>query len=183
MQRRLFEIRRSSIDGRGAFALRRIPKGTRIVEYTGDRISPSEADRRQERKRSERTYFFTVNSRVVIDASHRGSRARFINHSCEPNCASTVEKGRVYIEAVRDIEPGEELSYDYRLVIDGSGWRESGAEFPCYCGTANCRHTLLYVPKRSLAEARRELGARRNGAPAAAPRTAGARNGARPPVR
>src|SRR5262245_39334710 len=129
MQRNLFEIRTSSIDRRGGFALRHIPKGTRIVEYTGDRITPREADLRQDRKRSERTYFFTVNSRVVIDASHRGSRARFINHSCEPNCASTVDKGRVYIESTRDIEPGEELTYDYRLVIDNTTWQQSGAEF------------------------------------------------------
>ena len=173
MQRKLFEIRRSAIDGRGGFALRAIPKGTRIVEYTGDRITPSEADRRQERKRSERTYFFTVNSRVVIDASHRGSRARFINHSCEPNCASTVEKSRVYIEATRDIEPGEELSYDYRLVIDESNWRESGAEYPCLCGKPLCRHTLLYVPKASVAKARAMF----------SPNGKNGKNGARPAVR
>lgn len=170
---RLFEIRGSKIHGRGGFALQPIPKGTRLVEYTGEVISAAEADRRAERRRSERTYLFTINSRKLVDATHRGSRARFINHSCNPNCESTIERGRVYIDASRDIAPGEELTYDYQLVIDDSTWQESGAEYPCHCGAANCRRTLLTVPKRSWALARAMFAPARNGH----------RNGAAPSVR
>jgi len=168
---RLFEIRRSKIHGRGGFALQPIPKGTRLVEYTGEIITSAEADRRSERSRSERTYLFTINSRKLVDATRRGSRARFINHSCEPNCESTVERGRVYIEAARDIEPGEELTYDYQLTIDGSTWQKSGADYPCLCGKPLCRRTLLMVPTRSRARARAMFAPSRNG------------NGAKPSVR
>jgi SET domain-containing protein len=160
---RLFEIRRSKIHGRGAFALTHIPKGTRLVEYTGEIITPGEADRRAERSRSERTYLFTINSRKLVDATHRGSRARYINHSCEPNCSSTVEKGRVWIDAERDIEPGEELTYDYQLIIDDSNWQKSGADYPCLCGKPKCRRTLLHVPKASWPKARAMFAPSRNG--------------------
>jgi hypothetical protein len=168
---RLFEIRSSKIHGKGGFALQPIPKGTRLVEYTGEIITPGEADRRAERSRSERTYLFTINSRKLVDATRRGSRARFINHSCEPNCSSTVERGRVYIEAERDIEPGEELTYDYQLIIDDSNWRKSGAEYPCKCGKPKCKRTLLHVPKNKWAEARAMFAPSRNG------------NGSKPKVR
>src|SRR5512135_2830277 len=115
MRNKLFGVRPSSIQGLGAFALAAIPEGTRIIEYRGERISPAEADRRYDDDASEhpRVLLFSVNSRTVIDAGVGGNEAQFINHSCEPNCEAVTEKRRVFIEALRDITPGEELLYDY----------------------------------------------------------------------
>ena len=113
----LYEVRRSGIHGRGVYAARPIPKGTRIVEYLGERISHKQADDRYEAKGQDdgHTFLFVVNSRVVIDAGVDGNDARFINHSCDPNCDTVIEGGRVFIESLRDIEFGEELGYEYGL--------------------------------------------------------------------
>ena len=107
----LYLVRRSKIHGNGVYAARDIPKGTRIVEYLGERISHAQADARYEEKGQDdgHTFLFVVSSKVVIDAGVDGNDARFINHSCDPNCETVIEGGRVFIEALRDIRPGEEL--------------------------------------------------------------------------
>src|SRR5690242_18595937 len=94
-----FELRRSSIQGRGAFATRAIRKGTRIIEYTGERISPQEADRRYDDGGMGRhhTFLFSIDSKTCIDAAVDGNDARFINHSCAPNCEAIDEKKRIFI--------------------------------------------------------------------------------------
>ncbi|MGQ0537394.1 MAG: SET domain-containing protein, partial [Gemmatimonadaceae bacterium] len=98
-----FAIRRSRIQGRGAFATRRIKKGERLIEYLGERISWKEADRRyaDAHMRRHHTFLFAVTRRTVIDAAVAGNDARFINHSCEPNCEAVDENGRIFIEALR----------------------------------------------------------------------------------
>src|SRR5215475_9960149 len=104
------EVRNSQVHGRGVFATRRIVKGERIIEYLGERVSHDEADRRYEMKEENdsHTFLFIVDSKTVIDAGVDGNEARFFNHSCDPNCESVVEKRRVFIEALRTIEPGDE---------------------------------------------------------------------------
>src|SRR5262245_45863771 len=104
-RRRRFAVRRSSIHGRGVFALTRIARGARLIEYTGERMSHKEADHRysSEDDGSAHTMLFAVNDDVVIDATHRGSSARWINHACAPNCEANEENGRVFIDAARDI--------------------------------------------------------------------------------
>lgn len=144
-----FEIRASPIQGQGAFALRRIRKGSRIIEYTGERISPEEADRRYDDDAMERphTFLFTVSRRTIVDAAVGGNDARFINHSCEPNCEAVIDGGRIFIEALRTIQPGEELTYDYQLERPGPYRKEWRQRYACRCGAPNCRGTLLLPPK------------------------------------
>jgi uncharacterized protein len=142
---RRFAVRSSGIHGRGVFALRRIRKGERIIEYTGERISHKVADRRYGKlhETSPHTMLFTVDDHVVIDATVDGNSARWINHSCQPNCETSDEDGRIYIEALRDIRPGEELTYDYRMYLDEPHTAKAKRENPCRCGAKRCRGTLL----------------------------------------
>ena len=111
-------MRNSRVHGRGCFALRRIPKGTRIIEYKGERISPREADRRYDEDVMDvpHTFLFTVDKKTVIDAGRHGNSARWINHSCDPNCDAVIDGGRIWIEVIRDIESGEELRSEERRV-------------------------------------------------------------------
>jgi SET domain-containing protein len=141
----ILELRPSSIQGLGAFAFRPIAKGTRIIEYLGERITHEEADERYDDDAMERphTFLFIVNKKIVIDAAHQGNEARFINHCCDPNCEAIVEAGRVFIEAVRDISPGAELTYDYHLERPGRYRVEWKGRYACHCGAPSCRGTLL----------------------------------------
>ncbi|MBW4049969.1 MAG: SET domain-containing protein [Proteobacteria bacterium] len=157
----LFEVRRSAVHGRGAFALRRIRKGTRIIEYLGERVSHAEADRRYESKEANdaHTFLFIVDSRTVIDAGVAGNDARFFNHSCNPNCESVTEKRRVFIEATRTIQPGEEMTYDYQIQRDEDDPPGIDEVFACRCGFAQCRGTMLWppdAPKRASPKAKRK---------------------------
>lgn len=142
------EVRQSPIHGFGVFALRKIRKGTRIIEYLGERISNEEADSRYDDDAMEQThtFLFTVDDDTVIDATREGNDARYINHSCEPNCESICERGRIFIHAIRTIQPGEELSYDYRLERGGEYRPEWEARYACRCGARHCRGTLLAPP-------------------------------------
>jgi hypothetical protein len=142
-------VRDSNVHGRGVFATRRIEKGERIVEYLGERVSHDEADRRYELKdeNDSHTFLFIVDSKTVIDAGTEGNDARFFNHSCDPNCESVVEKRRVFIEALRGIEPGEEMTYDYQIYRDHDDPENIDEIFACRCGFANCRGTMLWPPE------------------------------------
>jgi uncharacterized protein len=150
MRKAAFEIRPSPIQGCGAFATRRIRKGTRLIEYTGERITPSEADARYDDDRSEHPHvlLFTVDKRTVIDAGVGGNEARYFNHSCEPNCEAVTEKGRVYFETLRTIAAGEELTYDYQLERGGWHTAEWERRYACRCGAFTCRGTMLAPPPR-----------------------------------
>jgi uncharacterized protein len=146
----LIEVRRSDVHGLGVFAAKQIPKGARIIEYVGERVSHDEADRRYEEKdaNDSHTFLFIVDSKTVIDAGVDGNDARFFNHSCDPNCESTVEKKRVYIEAIRDIEPGTELTYDYQIHREDDDPDNIDEVFACRCGFPNCRGTMLWPTER-----------------------------------
>ncbi|MGB8646932.1 MAG: SET domain-containing protein-lysine N-methyltransferase [Anaerolineae bacterium] len=146
----MIEVRPSPIQGMGVFALRPIPKGTRVVEYIGERISHAESDRRYDDDAMGRahTFLFIVDDATVIDAAVGGNEARFINHSCAPNCESLIEAGRVWIETIRNIARGEELSYDYQLERPGRYRQEYEQEYACHCGAPTCRGILLVKPKK-----------------------------------
>ena len=142
---RRYIVRRSKIHGRGVFALTDIPRGTRVMEYIGERITHREADRRYaaEHEHSPHTMLFAVNDKVVIDATRRGNSARFINHSCSPNCEAIEEEGRIFIETLRRVPAGTELTYDYNLVLEERHTPAVKRAHACFCGVRRCRGTLL----------------------------------------
>lgn len=149
-----FKVVNSGIHGRGIVATEPIAEGQRLVEYVGERITMKEADRRyplDENEKNQHTFLFSVSDRVIIDAASGGNVARFINHSCDPNCEAVIEKGRVFIEATRDIEPGEELGYDYWFVLDEPHNKKNKELYKCNCGAKNCRGTML-ADKRKARE-------------------------------
>jgi uncharacterized protein len=162
MASNLIEVRRSDVHGLGVFATKRIAKGTRIIEYVGERVSHQEADRRYEEKdaNDSHTFLFIVDSKTVIDAGVDGNDARFFNHSCNPNCESTVEKKRVYIEAIQDIAPGAELTYDYQIQREDDDPDNVDEVFACRCGFAQCRGTMLWPTERKPKRARPKKKAR-----------------------
>jgi uncharacterized protein len=136
-----FVVKRSSIQGKGVFATQVLAKGTRLIEYAGERISSKEADRRYDDAAMKRhhTFLFAITSRTCIDGASMGNDARFINHSCNSNCEALQVGKRIFIHAKRAIRPGEELTYDYSLdVVDANP-----NDYPCACGSAKCRGTLL----------------------------------------
>jgi len=140
-----FTIGKSRIAGRGALAARRIRKGARIIEYLGERISPAEADARYEGgpAKHPRVLLFTVDAETVIDAGTGGNAARFINHSCKPNCEAVTRGGRIWISAVRNIQIGEELTYDYGLTGEPEDPDEQKRLYACRCGADTCRGTMF----------------------------------------
>ena len=146
----MFRVRRSRVHGLGVFATRRIRKGTRVVEYLGERVSHKEADRRYELKdaNDNHTFLFIVDRGIVIDAGVDGNDARFINHGCDPNCESVTEDRRVFIEASRTIQPGEELKYDYSIGRSKDDPPDVDEVFACRCGAEQCRGTMLWPAKR-----------------------------------
>jgi hypothetical protein len=166
------EVRDSEVHGKGVFAARQIKKGERIIEYIGERVSHDEADRRYEAKdeNDSHTFLFIVDSKTVIDAGTAGNEARFFNHSCDPNCESVVESRRVFIEALRPIEPGEEMTYDYQIYREDGDPENIDEIFACRCGFPQCRGTMLWPPepkKKSRKKARKNAGGKANGKSAA----------------
>ena len=146
----LFRVRRSRVHGRGVFATRRIARGTRVIEYLGDRVSHREANRRYALKPGDdnHTFLYIVDRGVVIDAGVDGNDARFINHGCEPNCESVTEDRRIFIEAIRTIQPGEELTYDYSIGRDKDDPPNVDEIWACHCGASECRGTMLWPARR-----------------------------------
>jgi SET domain-containing protein len=141
----LFEVRASPIQGLGGFARQAIPAGVRIIEYAGERLTPAQADARYPDVEGERhhTFLFAIDDDVVIDAAVNGNDARFINHSCDPNCDAVIEDGRIWIESIRDIAAGEELAYDYAYLLEERHTPAAKRRYPCSCGAARCRGTIL----------------------------------------
>ena len=144
------EVRKSGVHGRGVFARTRIRKGTRIIEYTGRRLPWIKAQDLPppEPKDPFYTVFFEVDGGDVIDAAVGGNEARWINHSCDPNCETFEEDGRIFIYARRGLEPGEELFYDYKMIPAERRTRKVEREFACFCGTSKCRGTMLAPRKK-----------------------------------
>jgi hypothetical protein len=147
---RRIQVRRSGVHGKGVFALRPIAAGEPVIEYTGERITWKEALRRHphDPKDPNHTFYFHIDDGHVIDALYGGNASRWINHACEPNCEADEQDGRVFIRALRDISPGEELYYDYGLVIDERYTPKLKKEYACRCGSPICRGTMLSPRRR-----------------------------------
>jgi hypothetical protein len=143
------------------------------MEYLGDRISHAAADARYEDHdpNDNHTFLFIVDKNTVIDAGVGGNEARFINHSCDGNCESVIQKSRVYIEAVRTIQPGEELGYDYEIGREPDDPPNVDEIFACRCGSPKCRGTMLWPAKRPepKAAAKKPVAVKKSAKPAAAP--------------
>jgi uncharacterized protein len=155
MTRRI-AARRSPIHGNGVFATAPIPAGEEIIEYKGDRITHAQADKRYgDGGETGHTFLFTLNDRYIVDGNSHGNIARWINYSCDPNCRAFIEEAdgrdrrldRVMIESIRDIAPGEELTYDYGIVLDMRHTARLKKLWGCRCGSDKCTGTML-KPKR-----------------------------------
>jgi hypothetical protein len=146
----LIEVRNSPVHGSGVFAVANIPKGARIVEYLGERLSHEAADARYEDhdENDNHTFLFIVDKNTVIDAGVSGNAARFINHHCEGNCTSVIENRRVFIDATRAIAPGEELGYDYEIGRDKDDPPNVDEIYACRCGSPKCRGSMLEAPAK-----------------------------------
>lgn len=146
---RRIQTRRSGVHGKGVFAVQDIAEGETIIEYVGEIISWAQAQARHPHDPADpnHTFYFHIDENRVIDAKVGGNSSRWINHSCDANCEADEVDGRIFIKALRNIPAGEELNYDYGLIIDERYTKKLKAEYPCWCGTAKCRGTLL-APKR-----------------------------------
>ena len=142
---RRIQTRRSGVHGKGVFALSDFAKGETIIEYVGEIITWKEALRRHphDPKDPNHTFYFHIDEKHVIDAKYGGNSSRWINHSCKPNCEPDEVEGRIFIKALRNIQAGEELNYDYGLVIEAPLTPALKLEYPCWCGAKKCRGTLL----------------------------------------
>jgi SET domain-containing protein len=140
----LVEIRSSGVHGLGGFAKEFIPAGTRLIEYAGKRITPAQADALYpDSDDLHHTFLFAIDDEIVVDAGVNGNDARFINHSCDPNCDAVIEDEKIWIETIRDVQPGEELAYDYAYVLEERHTPAAKRRYPCSCGARNCRGTIL----------------------------------------
>lgn len=159
-------LRTSKIHGTGVYAARKIPAGTRIFEYVGEIISADEADHRHPVNPDDpfHTFFFALSNGTVIDGNVGGNDAKWINHSCEPNCETEESDDfRVFIVALRDIGRGEELYYDYGLVLDERLTKTVKEQYRCLCGTPSCRGTMLALKRRRPAAAKKTAPAKDSG--------------------
>ncbi|MFT3990394.1 MAG: SET domain-containing protein-lysine N-methyltransferase [Luteolibacter sp.] len=146
-QSELCEVRDSKIHGRGVYATRFIPKETRIIEYVGELVDKEESDKRARRQqaRADQTgdaavYIFTLSKNYDIDGNVPWNTARLINHSCDPNCETWIVGRKIFVYSLRDIQPGEELTFDYGFDVD------CYEDHRCYCGKQNC---IGYIVSRS----------------------------------
>ena len=156
----LFAARQSPIHGNGAFAKAPIKKGTRLIQYQGALLTHKQVDRvYADDVETGHTFLFTLNEHFVIDANVDGNDARWINHSCEPNCEAVVEEDddgnptqdKIFIEATRAIKPGEELTYNYGIVLGEPHTARLKKLWTCLCGSKKCTGTMLQ-PKRKKKE-------------------------------
>ena len=136
-------VRGSAIHGKGVFATVAIPKGARIIEYKGMLIPEAEADDLYGDDESPHTFLYLLDNGLVIDAYRKGNSARWINHSCDPNCEPEEEGNRMFVTAIRNIKAGEELSYEYNLVIEDRYTPAIKKLYACRCGSKKCHGTFL----------------------------------------
>jgi uncharacterized protein len=146
---RRIQVRRSGIHGKGVYALQPLARGETIIEYVGEVITWPQALKRHPTNPDDpnHTFFFHLDDKHVIDGGAGGNASRWINHACKPNCEADEQDGRVFIKALRKIDAGEELFYDYGLTIDERYTPKLKREFACHCGARQCRGTML-APKR-----------------------------------
>ncbi len=150
IDRDFIRVGRSRIQGTGVFAKRKIPEGSRIIEYLGKRIPISKFVVQLSEGKPINMYAFRVSNGTVIDGGQNGNDARFFNHSCEPNCEAYVFDDRAYLYAMRDIVRGEELTFDYKLQspIERKPTKQDKEMNACYCGSQTCRGTMIATRSR-----------------------------------
>ncbi|HEY2345822.1 MAG TPA: SET domain-containing protein-lysine N-methyltransferase [Xanthomonadaceae bacterium] len=157
---RKIHVRHSKIHGNGMFAVADIPAGSRLIEYKGRLMTHRQADALYDGStESGHTFLFTLNDKYIIDANVDGNDARWINHGCDPNCEAVLEeadgrdrrKDRVFIESKRALKAGEELTYNYGIVLEERQTPRLKAVWACHCGSRKCTGTMLQ-PKRKRAE-------------------------------
>lgn len=145
LDRDLTEVRDSAISGKGLFAKREIHKGARIIEYQGKHRELIDIVSQPSEDESSGKYFFHLTDAIVIDGAMDGNDARFINHSCEPNCDALIFGEKVFIYALRDLAVGEELAFDYQLrpALAQDDTVFDNPDNRCNCGSPNCRGSML----------------------------------------
>ena len=155
-KKKKIEARLSPIHGNGVFATDAIKKGERIVRYKGTLRTHAEVDEEYgDDDEDGHTFLFTLNDEYVVDANVGGNVARWINHSCDPNCESEIEedakdrrrKDKVFIHALRTIKPGEELTYNYGITLDEPHTAKLKKLWACRCGSSKCTGTMLQPKK------------------------------------
>lgn len=144
------QVRDSGVHGKGVYALRPLHAGDTVLEYRGEIITWQEALDRHPHDPSQpnHTFYFHLDDGHVIDGKHQGNSAKWINHSCSPNLEAEQDGNRVFLKALRDITPGEELFFDYGLVIDSRITPSLKKDYACWCGSPDCRGTMLAIRKR-----------------------------------
>tara|TARA_Y100001980_G_C14213122_1_gene72020 strand:+ start:55 stop:537 length:483 start_codon:yes stop_codon:yes gene_type:complete len=138
----MWKLKKSKIHAYGVFAEKRIPKGTKIIEYIGEKVSRKEGDKRSEKrlkkhlhsKTTGSVYIFELNKHYDIDGSPNYNKAKYINHSCNPNCEVEITKNRIWIKSIKNIREGDELSYDYGFEFDEDDYKDH----KCKCGSKKC---------------------------------------------
>ena len=138
----MWAIKNSKIHGTGVFSTKKIKKGTRIIQYIGEKITRSEGDKRSEKRlnkylNSEKdgsVYIFQLNAKYDIDGSPLYNKARYINHSCKPNCEVDIKSGEIWISSIKNIKKGTELTYDYGFDFD----EDDFMDHKCKCNSKNC---------------------------------------------
>lgn len=137
-------VRRSSVHGKGVFAIRALVAGERVLEFKGEITAWRNALRRHRREGVEgHTFLFSLSDGRVIDGSRGGNSSRWLNHSCVPNCEAIEDGSRIFIHTLRPIEAGEELFIEYLLAIDDPMDEALLAQYACRCAAANCRQSML----------------------------------------
>jgi len=138
----MWKVKKSKIHGTGVVTTCDIPKNTKVIEYIGEKVTRKEGDRRSEKrikkylhsKKTGSVYIFELNSRYDIDGTPKYNRARYINHSCDPNCEVNIIRGHIWISSIKEIKKGQELTYDYGYEFD----KEDYKDHICKCGAKKC---------------------------------------------
>ena len=147
--RRRFVVRSSGIHGKGVFATTHIPAHTRLIEYTGEILTETQVDRRYANDHDPHTFLFALDEGMVIDATRGGNSSRWFNHSCAPNCEAVDDGNRIFIETLRAIRPGEELSYNYGIELEERHTPALKRLYQCRCGARRCKGTILQEKRTS----------------------------------
>ena len=134
------EIRKSKVHGKGGFALKDITKDTRVIEYVGKRMTKVDSDKKQDNEQHKGWVgVFELNKKTDIDGSVSWNYAKYLNHSCDPNCETDIIRGKIWIIAIKDIKKGEELTYDYNFDFED----DEDEEYTCKCRAKNCRGIII----------------------------------------
>ncbi len=148
----MWKVKKSNIHNSGVFATEDIKKGTRIIEYIGKKVTKAQGDKISEKrlnkylhsKKEGSVYIFELNKKYDIDGSPRYNKARYINHSCSPNCEVDIIRGHIWISAIKNIKKYEELTYDYGYSFDKDDYKDH----VCRCDSKNCIGYIISSDER-----------------------------------